>query len=177
MSTGPLPSSVHELLSSSKFLHLATCSNNIPHVSLMNYTFIDCADQSDCQLTMENKHLILISTHMNTTKFKNMKENPKCSVLVHDWVSSKPNSDTSVLTLLQSINQSEVGELSATLEANVVKVLTDSFSDEYKFFKNLLLTDTPNAKAYVNGEDIALILLKVVESTVSDSNNRVECYK
>lgn len=178
MSKGPLPSSVHELLSSSKFLHLATCSNNVPHVSLMNYTFIDCSDKSEeCGMIKDNKHLILISTPINTTKFKNLQSNPRCSLLVHDWVSSKPTSDSSVLNLLERINQAEIGELSATVDADVVKVLTDSSSEEYKFFKNLLLTDTPNAKAFVNGEGIALVLLKVVESKVSDSNNKVESYK
>lgn len=173
--SGPLPESVQTLLSSSTFLHLGTCANNVPHVSLMHYAFIQGSEDSNCELARAHRHLVVLPTPMATTKFRNLQENPRCSLLVHDWVSAKPTGDTNVLELLQRINQSEVGELSATLDACVVKVLTDKSAPEYAFFKGLL--QTPEAAAFVEGDDIALVVVRVLESKVSDQNNRVESFK
>lgn len=177
--SGPLPSSVHTLLERSQFLHLATCADNVPHVSLMNYVLLgpgNCPAEDQKQY----HNLVLVSTPVATRKYANLAANPRCALLVHDWVqagATESESGSSVLKLLQSFNQSAIGELSATLDAEVVEVMRDAGSDKYQFFKNVLLKDTPNSEAFVNADDVALILLKVVESKVSDSNNNINSYK
>lgn len=180
MTSGPLTPTVLDLLSHSSFLHLATCSNNIPHVSLMNYTFIEPTDDStnSCALLRHSKNLILIATPKNTQKFANLKENGKCSILIHDWTTNNNQSnENNVLKLLQNINQSEVGDLSITLDGHVVKYLLDSKSEDYNFFKTLHLKKNANAKAFIEGDDIALILIQIDGSKVSDSNNNVSSFK
>lgn len=180
MTSGPLPSSVVELLGHSSFLHLATCANNIPHVSLMNYTFIEPvgSNSNGCTFLKECQNLILIATPKNTKKFDNLEINGKCSILVHDWVTNNSQSnENSVLKLLQNINQNEIGDLSVTLDGHVVKFILDNTSEEYEFFKNLHLKKNPDAKAFVEGDNVALILIQVDESKISDSNNKVENFK
>lgn len=183
MTSGPLTSSVVDLLSNSSFLHLATCSDNVPHVSLMNYTFIEPTDDESsktCSFLRQFKNLILVATPKNTQKFSNLEKNGKCSILIHDWVTNNNQingDDNNVLKLLQSINQSEVGDLSVTLDGHVVKFLLDNKSDEYEFFKKLHLKKNPHAKAFVEGDDVALILIQIDESKISDSNNNVAKFK
>lgn len=179
MTKGPLPDTVTDLLAHSKFLHLATCSDNVPHVSLMNYTFINADGESSCELLKSSQNLILIATPKNTKKFNNLKKNNKCSILVHDWVTNNSNNvnENSVLKLLQSINQNEVGDLSITVDGHVVKFLEDPKSSDYDFFKQLHLKKNPDAKAFVEGDNTAFILIQVDESRVSDSQNNVENYK
>ncbi|CAI8498082.1 unnamed protein product [Pichia kudriavzevii] len=178
MTNGPLPTRVHDLLSHSQFLHLATCSDNIPHVSLMNYTFIENdPSSSNCELLKSAQHMILIATPQNTKKYNNLMKNNKVSLLVHDWVTPNQGGADSVLRLLQSINQSEVGELSVTLGGHVFQNLIDPSTEEYKFFKNLHLQKNPEARAFIEGDSTAFVLIQIDESKVSDSNNNVENFK
>lgn len=181
MTSGPLTPSVMNLLSRSSLLHLATCADNVPHVSLMNYTFIEPNEDdssNNISLLKNSRNLILVATPKNTQKFENLQKNGKCSILIHDWVTnSNQANDNNVLKLLYSINQSEVGDLSVTLDGHVVKFLLDSKSDEYEFFKNLHLKKNPFAKAFIEGDNVALILIQIDESKVSDTNNKVEKFK
>ncbi|GMM27750.1 pyridoxal 5'-phosphate synthase [Martiniozyma asiatica (nom. inval.)] len=170
MSDGPFPSTIHALLKQSKFLHLATCSNDNPHVSLMNYTFIEPSDIQDKKF----HHLILVSTPKETTKFRNLLKNPKVSLLVHDWISSTKTEG--VLNLLQSINQGELGQLSATLDGHVEKILSDPQDEFYQFLLKLHLSKNPDVKAFIE-DDAAFILIKIVESKTSDSFNKVQSFK
>ncbi len=176
MTNGPLPQRVSELLKASKFLHLATCSNDVPHVSLMNFTFIE-PSQQDCALLQSNKNMLLVTTPKDTKKFQNLQKNDKVSILIHDWVTSASPAGGDVLKLLQSINQTEVGDLSITLDGRAVKYLLDNKSEEYTFFKDLHLKKNPDAKAFVEGDNVALILIQIEESKVSDSHNNVENFK
>lgn len=157
--TGGLPNSVHELLSNSKFVHLATCSHNVPHVSLMNYTFIEPGEKE--KFFASSQPLILVATPKNTKKFENLIENNKCSLLVHDWVTNNQSNDNSVLKLLKSINQNEVGELSCTLDGHVIKFLLNPKEEEYEYYKEYHLKNNPDARAFVDADDVALVLIKV----------------
>ena len=181
MTDGPLTPSITNLLSHSSLLHLATCSDNIPHVSLMNYTFIEPNEEdssSNIALLKNSRNLVLVATPKNTQKYENLQKNGKCSILVHDWVANGNQvNENSVLKLLYSINQSEVGDMSVMLDGHVVKFLLDSTSEEYEFFKNLHLKKNPVAKAFIEGDNVALILIQIDESKVSDSNNKVEKFK
>jgi hypothetical protein len=64
-------------------LHLATCSDNVPHVSLMNYTYLPTTPYSSTPI-------IIMTTPPKSRKTLNLESNPLVSLLVHDWVSHRP---------------------------------------------------------------------------------------
>ncbi|KAL6712587.1 hypothetical protein ACN47E_000464 [Coniothyrium glycines] len=82
MSTG-LPEEVVTCLQNARFLHLATCSNNIPHVSLMNYTYLPSTPY--CATPV-----VIMTTPSASRKTYNLETNSLVSLLVHDWVSHRP---------------------------------------------------------------------------------------
>jgi len=61
-------------------LHLATCTDNQPHVSLMNYTYLPSSPFSSAPV-------IVMTTNPASKKMNNLVANPNVSLLVHDCVS------------------------------------------------------------------------------------------
>ncbi len=80
--TTELPTEVIQCLENARFLHLATCTNNIPHVSLMNYTYLPSSPYSAAPV-------IVMTTNPASKKMNNLVANPNVSLLVHDCVSSQ----------------------------------------------------------------------------------------
>ncbi|TVY50371.1 Pyridoxamine 5'-phosphate oxidase-like protein [Lachnellula cervina] len=66
-------------------LHLATCTNLHPHVSLMNYTYLPAGSSPYTRAPT-----IVMTTNPASKKSVNLVENPHVSLLVHDWVSHRP---------------------------------------------------------------------------------------
>lgn len=170
-----LPDSVVKLLKSKRFVHLATCWDNVPHVSLMNYTYF-----SD-----KGHDHIIISTPTCTTKYKNIVSNPNVSLLVHDWVASNPTSNeeksgrrNSLFELLTNINKSEISSVSVMLDGNAKVV--DKNSKEYEFLKSVHLNnsfiDEVQAQNYITKDDNALVLITIKSCKVTDSNDNVQLY-
>jgi nitroimidazol reductase NimA-like FMN-containing flavoprotein (pyridoxamine 5'-phosphate oxidase superfamily) len=75
--TTSLPHEVVQCLENARFLHLATCSDNIPHVSLMNYTYLPSSPFS-------SSPVIVMTTNPASKKMTNLITNPNVSLLVHD---------------------------------------------------------------------------------------------
>ncbi|CAK7223702.1 hypothetical protein SCUCBS95973_005269 [Sporothrix curviconia] len=87
-STNCLPTEVVQCLENARFLHLATCVDNIPHVSLMNYTYLpSAATAPDHPLAAP---VIVMTSNPASKKTHNIVANPNVSLLVHDWVSHRP---------------------------------------------------------------------------------------
>ncbi|KAF2021739.1 hypothetical protein BU24DRAFT_417364 [Aaosphaeria arxii CBS 175.79] len=78
-----LPDEVITCLQNARFLHLSTCANNIPHISLMNYTYLPSTPYS-------THPIIIMTTPPSSRKTLNLTDNPLVSLLVHDWVSHRP---------------------------------------------------------------------------------------
>ena len=78
--TNQLPSEVVQCLENARFLHLATCTDNIPHVSLMNYTYLPSTPYSSAPV-------IVMTTNPASKKMNNLVVNPSVSLLVHDCTS------------------------------------------------------------------------------------------
>ncbi|KAF2820004.1 hypothetical protein CC86DRAFT_305965 [Ophiobolus disseminans] len=78
-----LPEEVVTCLQNARFLHLATCSNNVPHVSLMNYTYLPNTPYSPSPV-------IIMTTPPASRKTHNLESNSLVSLLVHDWISHRP---------------------------------------------------------------------------------------
>lgn len=75
--TSELPPEVVQCLENARFLHLATCVDNMPHVSLMNYTYLPSSPYSDSPV-------IVMTTNPASKKMNNLVANPNVSLLVHD---------------------------------------------------------------------------------------------
>lgn len=160
------------LLKEKHFLHLATCWDNKPHVSLMNYTYFSKSDT----------HYIVLSTPKNTTKYANITKNPQVSLLVHDWLKSNPEEGgrrNSLYELLTNINKTELTDSVSVMLDGDAQVLSDQCPD-YDFWKSLHLNsgfkDDIQAANYLTSDDNALILVTIKACKVTDAKNNVELY-
>ncbi|KUI56167.1 hypothetical protein VP1G_03458 [Cytospora mali] len=133
-----LPSEVVQCLENARFLHLATCTQDTPNVSLMNYTYLPSSPHS-------TNPVIIMTTNPASKKMTNLLSNPNVSLLVHDWVSHRPptatstsrrlsggtsvspNRASSLASLLLNLNTSAMSSISATINgaARVVPAGTD----------------------------------------------------
>ncbi|CRK39460.1 hypothetical protein BN1708_001667 [Verticillium longisporum] len=84
--TATLPQDVIQCLENARFtraralqLHLATCTDDVPNVSLMNYTYLPSSPFSAAPI-------IAMTTNPASRKTTNLLSNPNVSLLVHDWV-------------------------------------------------------------------------------------------
>lgn len=170
-----LPPSVTKLLKSKKLVHLATCNDSKPHVSLMNYSFI----------VKEDAAYIVLLTPTCTTKYKNMVANPNVSLLVHDWVSSSsaPGEEqgkrrNSLFELLANINKAEISSVSVMLDGEAHELKKGS--EEYDFYKSVHLNsgfiNETQAENYIAKDDNALILVTIRSCQVTDADNNVQTY-
>lgn len=166
-----LPSSVVKLLKEKHYLHLATCWENKPHVSLMNYTYY----------SKNNVDYIVLSTPKNSIKYANITKNPQVSLLVHDWLKSNPEGDrrNSLYELLTNINKVEMTDSVSVMLDGDAQVLSDA-CPEYEFWKSLHLNsgfkDDVQAANYLTSDDNALILVTILKCQVTDAKNNVELY-
>ncbi|CCC07714.1 hypothetical protein SMACR_01281 [Sordaria macrospora] len=141
--TSSLPPEVVQCLENARFLHLATCVDNMPHVSLMNYTYLPSSPYSD------GSPVIVMTTNPASKKMNNLVANPNVSLLVHDWVSHRPSTShqrrpsggspgpehrsSSLAALLFNLNTSAVSSISATINGSAR--LVDRGSEEEKFYR------------------------------------------
>ncbi|CAJ2504418.1 Uu.00g118120.m01.CDS01 [Anthostomella pinea] len=135
-----LPPEVVQCLENARFLNLATCTNNQPTVSLMNFTYLPSSQYSP-------EPVIVMTTNSSSKKTHNIVANPNVSLLVHDWVSHRPPTQTrrpsggspgpehrsSLASVLMNLNSGEISRISATI--NGTAELVAQGSDEEKFFR------------------------------------------
>ena len=123
-------------------LHLATCDALFPHISLMNYTYLPSTPFSP-------NPVIIMTTNPLSRKTLNLINNPRVSLLVHDWVSHRPPTRnleamregspppqatrSSLASLLLNLNTSALSSISATI--NGVARMVGEGSEEEKWCK------------------------------------------
>ncbi|KAJ4287011.1 hypothetical protein N0V90_012892 [Kalmusia sp. IMI 367209] len=137
-----LPEEVTVCLQNARFLHLATSADNVPHISLMNYTYLPSTPYS--------RHpTIIMTTPPSSQKTHNLASNPLVSLLVHDWVSHRPPTlhqtggrspsprpnprSGSLAELLLGMNTASLSRISTTI--NGVAQLIPSGSPEEEWYK------------------------------------------
>ncbi|KAH7078555.1 pyridoxamine phosphate oxidase-like protein [Paraphoma chrysanthemicola] len=137
-----LPDEVVTCLQNARFLHLATCSNNVPNVSLMNYTYLPSTPYSSTPI-------IIMTTPPSSRKTHNLESNPLVSLLVHDWISHRPPTlnqpgrspsptrftprTGSLAELLLGMNTASLSRISTTI--NGTAELVPFRSDEESWYK------------------------------------------
>ncbi|GJC97724.1 pyridoxamine 5'-phosphate oxidase [Colletotrichum higginsianum] len=186
--TATLPQEVVQCLENARFLHLATCTDNIPNVSLMNYTYLPSSDFSSTPV-------IVMTTNPASRKTQNLLSNPNVSLLVHDCRrlsggSPGPEHRSSLASLLLNLNTAAVSSISATI--NGTASLVDNGSDEEKFYREAHLENNtfdegqsfnPSVQAedggrgcFVAGEEVRVIVVKIKDVRISDWKGAVRDY-
>lgn len=176
-----LPDSVVKLLKSTRFVHLATSLNDIPHVSLMNYTYY----------SKGNDYYIITTSPKGTTKYENIESNPNVSLLVHDWISAKTTDAestddstgkrrNSLFELLTNLNKTEMSSVSVMITGKAEILNSHVDHAKFNFYKSLHLNneliDAVQSKNYIESENCALILIKITNVKVTDTNDNVQKY-
>ncbi|KAF9888373.1 hypothetical protein FE257_008651 [Aspergillus nanangensis] len=135
-----LPPEVISSLKNSRFLHLATCDDLTPHISLMSYTYLPATP-------FDQYPTIIMTTNPASRKTNHLLTNPRVSLLVHDWVSHRPptrapnpGSDregspppaatrSSLASLLLNLNTSALSSISTTI-TGTARVLEPGSEEE-----------------------------------------------
>lgn len=139
-----LPQEVVQCLDNARFLHLGTCTENQPHVSLMNYTYLPSSPYS-------SSPVIVMTTNPSSKKTNNLIENPNVSLLVHDWVSHRPPTHgrrlsggspgpehrSSLASLLLNLNMSAMSSISATINGTAKLLPSGSLEERYYIQQHL----------------------------------------
>ncbi|KAL1301484.1 hypothetical protein AAFC00_005730 [Neodothiora populina] len=163
-----LPSEVVACLENARFLHLATCTDNQPHVSLMNYTYLP-SHPFQANSDLPAGPTIIMTTNPSSKKTLNLLSNPNVSLLVHDWVSHRPPTNSrsispdgrrnqgrsSLATLLMGMNTSAMGSISATI--NGTAYVLPQGSDEEKWCKTQHLENNTFDDASAGGQPQSII--------------------
>lgn len=131
-----LPPEVSQCLKNARYLHLATIARPAspndtptPHVSLMNYTFLPSYSWNNSS----PEPVIIMTTNTQSLKTQNLRNNPRVSLLVHDWSSHRPPTAanvggdgrsgsppaaatrSSLASLLLNLNTSALSSISTTI--------------------------------------------------------------
>ncbi|KIX04874.1 uncharacterized protein Z518_05745 [Rhinocladiella mackenziei CBS 650.93] len=132
-----LPPEVSQCLKNSRFLHLATISATqtsppTPHVSLMNYTFLPSYN--------EHGPVIIMTTNAQSMKTQNLMHNPKVSLLVHDWVSHRPPTASSVMGARSgsppaAATRSSLASLLLNLNTSALSSISTTIAGEARFLE------------------------------------------
>lgn len=170
-----LPQDIVDCLKNAKYLHLGTCAENYPHVSLMNYIYIPAGEGSQYTSKL-NEDCVVMLCSRRTKKFFNITMNPKVSLLVHDWSTRQQATNATDLTaLLSSLNAASLSKHSITLNGNA-EVL-DGPAEQ--FFKQKMLESASGeeTRCYVEDPESAVIVVHFGSARISDKSNNVEKWK
>lgn len=149
----------------------------------MNYTYY--SNNSD--------YYIIITTPKGTTKYENIVSNPNVSLLVHDWISAKTATETeqesngssgrrrnSLFELLTNLNRTEISSVSVMINGKAQVLDPKQDLETFDFYKSLHsnndLIDKQQAKNYIESDDCALVLIRIENVKVTDTNDNVQSY-
>jgi len=181
---------------------LATCHDQIPHISLMNYTYLPSTPYT-------SSPVIIMTTNPESKKTDNLIANPRVSLLVHDWVSHRPptrNPDpdragspppeaarSSLASLLLSMNTSAMSRISATINGDT-RIL-ETGSEEEKWCKQMhldnntfrtehpeeLFSTSPHATTgdggrghFIEGEAVRVVVVKIRDGRIADYKGGIQ---
>ncbi|KAF1958737.1 pyridoxamine phosphate oxidase-like protein [Byssothecium circinans] len=188
-----LPDEVITCLQNARFLHLATASDNVPHISLMNYTYLPSTPFSP-------HPTIIMTTPPASQKTHNLESNPLVSLLVHDWVSHRPPTlnqpgrspspsrlnprSGSLAELLLGMNTASLSRISTTI--NGLAQIVPSGSEEEAWYKAQHLANNTfdqgqedtregdgGTKCYVEGEEVRVVMVRIRDGRIADWKGRV----
>lgn len=167
-----LPPPLVQCLQSAKYLHLGTCAQNEPHVSLMNYIYVP-AGQGGQHSSNDDEDSVVMTCPKHTKKFANILANPRVSILVHDWTTRQQINDATDLTaLLSSLNAASLSKHSITLNGDA-EVITGPAAEHFKQ-QMLQSAAGDDAKCWIEDPDAQVIRVYFGSARISDKENNVE---
>ncbi|SPO00256.1 related to pyridoxamine phosphate oxidase [Cephalotrichum gorgonifer] len=191
--TTTLPPEVVQCLENARFLHLATCVDNIPNVSLMSYTYL-------AESPYSSSPVIIMTTNNESKKTNNLLANQNVSLLVHDWVSHRPSRrlsggsphppPSSLASLLQNLNSEAMSSISATINGSATllppsypeeryyrerHLENNTFSDPFSSapsrddaLENGTGTQDGERECFVAGDDVRVVVVDIKDVRISD---------
>ncbi|KAK3067694.1 hypothetical protein LTR53_015282 [Teratosphaeriaceae sp. CCFEE 6253] len=164
-----LPDEVITCLQNARFLHLATCTANRPHVSLMNYTYLPAPSlHTPSHPRLPPGPLIIMTSNPSSKKTVNLLQNPNVSLLVHDWVSSRPPNisaresererspagarSSSLANMLMQLNSAAVSSISATINGETT--VLEPGTEEERWCKEQHLANNTFDEANGGGDQL-----------------------
>ncbi|QIW99219.1 hypothetical protein AMS68_004737 [Peltaster fructicola] len=193
-----LPEEVATCLQNARFLHLATCTANIPHVSLMNYTYLPSHPFEAGRLPPGP--VIIMTSNSSSKKTINLQSNPNVSLLVHDWVSARPpnaggrerspvgtrTQRSSLANMLMQMNSTAVSNISTTIngEARILEsgseeerwckeqhVVNNTFEDESNgqgLFRTSSEDDPQARTSLIEDQQARVVVVRIRDGRISD---------
>lgn len=172
-------------------LHLATCSNDIPHVSLMSYTYL-------ASTPFTSTPTIILTTLPSSQQLTYLSSNPNVSLLVHDWVPHRPPTlasseaqlsssperglgrGSALASLLAGMNQSELARISVSIHGSARILAQDS--EEARWFKakhkeHNTFGDSADGQdvdgdeednPYIHGQEVKVVVVEIKGGRISD---------
>ncbi|KAJ4298785.1 hypothetical protein N0V88_003818 [Collariella sp. IMI 366227] len=156
--TTTLPTEVVQCLDNARFLHLATCLDNVPHVSLMNFSYLESSPYS-------RSPVIIMTTNPASKKMNNLVSNPNVSLLgsptaqphprrlsADGAASRSPNREphSSLAALLFNLNTSAMSSISATINGSAR--LVEGGSEEEAYYRKVHLENNTFDAAVETGQ-------------------------
>lgn len=170
-----LPQDIVDCLKSARYLHLGTCAENHPHVSLMNYIYVAAGEAAQHTSKLQ-EDCVVMTCSRRTKKFFNITMNPRVSVLVHDWSTRQQATNaTDLTTLLSSLNAASLSKHSITLNGDAD--ILEGEAEQYFKQKMLDSASGDEAKCYIDDPDSAVIAVHFGSARISDKSNNVEKWK
>jgi len=193
--SSPLPEEVITCLEHARFLHLATCHEQKPHVSLMSYTYLPATPYS-------SKPTIVMTTPPSSRKTTYLLSNPNVSLLVHDWVSHRPPTLASpevqlgtspegglgrvsgLASLLAGMNSAAMSRISVSINGTA-RILAQGSEEagwfkarhkEHNTFGDLVDNsdvfgeedNSGGAGCYIEGQEVRVVVVDIEDGRISD---------
>ena len=145
----PMPKIIVDILNASRLAFLATTQDDSPHLSLMNFTYY------------QQEESIIISTRRDTKKFKQIQENPKIALLIHDF----PHLDGTE-------GDDRCGRSFSITMNGTAKIIDAGDVRDLKY-RQIHQLSNPDYKQFIVGESIAIIVLQIEKARCCDINDKV----
>ncbi|CAM9412845.1 unnamed protein product [Ectocarpus fasciculatus] len=161
----PLPACITDILRATKLCYLATSEDHAPHLSLMNFSFMN--DE-------EYGNVLVMSTRRNTKKFEALVKNPKVAILIHDFDCKRSEFESRVTTSSSSpaTPAASPGTFSVTVYG---EVLVASGERAEALRSNHLLIN-PDYRQFILGEEIAILVFQPNFARMCNINDTVSMW-
>ena len=146
----PLPKVVVDLLNACSLCYLSTSNlQSRAHLSLMTFTYV------------QSHEVIVLSTRKDTLKLQNLLQSPQVAILVHDF----PH--------LQNSKKENYGNTYSITLYGTTRVAD---GDEADFFRQKHLEHNPKSKVFIQGKNIAIVLVNVTSARICNAADKVETW-
>ncbi|KAF2861467.1 putative pyridoxamine phosphate oxidase [Piedraia hortae CBS 480.64] len=143
-----------------------------------------------------------MTSNQSSIKTTNLAKNPNASLLVHDWVSSRPPGDrdrspegrrhSSLATMLMQMNSAAVSSISVTINGGATVLEPGTDEDKWCREQHLLNNDFDDAgeamlgtspttarvngsrESYLANRDVRVVVVKINDGRISDWKGQIK---